>query len=263
MAMSKTNIFEQVFSLQGRTALITGGGTGLGKEFALTLSAAGASVILAARRVEKLRETATLIEQQGGKVMTVAMDVTNSDSVRQAFVQIGTDNPADILVNNAGIIGTPSLLEMDEAEWNQILATNLTGSWLVAKEFVPALVKTARPGSIINIASLLAVSAQKGTAPYAASKAGLIQLTRSMAIEWARYGINVNTIMPGYYATEISEDFLTTDGGKQLVKRVPLRRLGNPSDLRGAILLLASNASAYMTGSVVTVDGGHSMPQPL
>jgi NAD(P)-dependent dehydrogenase (short-subunit alcohol dehydrogenase family) len=256
-------ILEQVFSLQGRTALITGGGTGLGKEFALTLSAAGARVILAARRVDKLRETAALIEGEGGQVMTVAMDVTDAASVRQAFAQIGTDSPADILINNAGIIGTPSLLEMSEAEWNRILATNLTGSWLVAKEFVSALVSKTQAGSIINIASLLAVSAQKGTAPYAASKAGLIQLTRSMALEWARYGINVNAIMPGYYATEISEDFLTTDAGKQLLKRVPLRRLGNPADLRGVILLLASSASAYMTGSVITVDGGHSMPQPL
>jgi len=261
--MSDVKIIEQLFSLQGRTALITGGGTGLGKEFALTLSAAGANVILAARRVEKLRETATLIEQQGGKVTTVAMDVTDADSVLQAFEKISAEMPADILVNNAGIIGTSSLLELGEEEWSQILATNLTGSWRVAKAVASALVAAKRPGSIINIASLLAVSAQKGTAPYAASKAGLIQLTRAMAIEWARYNINVNAIMPGYYATEISEDFLQTAAGQQLVKRVPLRRLGDPADLRGAILLLASKASSYMTGSVVTVDGGHSMPQPL
>jgi len=253
---------EQLFSLQGKTALVTGGGTGLGKDFALTLSAAGASVILAARRVEKLRETAAMIEQQGGKALTIAMDVTDAGSVQHAFAQLGDVTP-DILVNNAGIIGTPSLLDMTEAEWNQILATNLTGSWLVAKAFVLALIAAKRPGSIINIASLLAVSAQKGTGPYAASKAGILQLTRSMAIEWARYGINVNAIMPGYYATDIAEDFLHTAAGQQLVKRVPLRRLGNTADLRGAILLLASPASSYMTGSVITVDGGHSMPQPL
>lgn len=256
-------IFDEVFSLKGRTALVTGGGTGLGKEFALTLAAAGADVILAARRIDKLHETAAMIKQRGGNASVVPLDVTDPGSVQALFETRAPHTVIDILINNAGIIGTPSLLDMSEEEWQRIVDTNLTGSWRVAREFTARLIAKKQPGSIINIASLLAVAAQKGTGPYAASKAGLIQLTRSMAIEWARYGITANAIMPGYIATDIAEDFLHTEAGQQMQKRIPLRRLGKPQDLRGVILLLASAASSYMTGSVITVDGGHSLPQPL
>jgi NAD(P)-dependent dehydrogenase (short-subunit alcohol dehydrogenase family) len=256
-------IFDELFSLKGRTALVTGGGTGLGKEFALTLAAAGADVILAARRIDKLHETAAMIKQRGGHASVVPLDVTDPGSVQALFETRAPHTVIDILINNAGIIGTPSLLDMSEEEWQRIVDTNLTGSWRVAREFTARLIAKKQPGSIINIASLLAVAAQKGTGPYAASKAGLIQLTRSMAIEWARYGITANAIMPGYIATDIAEDFLHTEAGQQMQKRIPLRRLGKPQDLRGVILLLASAASSYMTGSVITVDGGHSLPQPL
>jgi len=254
---------ESLFSLKGKTALITGGGTGLGRDFARTLAAAGAKVILAARRLEKLEQTVAEITAAGFDATALALDVTDRASVDALFARCAQSGVIDILVNNAGIIGTPSLLDVSEEEWNLIINTNLTGSWRVARGFVTQLSAAKRGGRIINISSLLAVSAQKGTAPYAASKAALLQLTRSMAIEWARYGINVNAIMPGYFATEISEDFLQSDVAVALQKRIPLRRLGDPADLRGALLLLASPAGAYMTGSVVTVDGGHSMPQPL
>ena len=257
------NSIESLFSLKGKTALITGGGTGLGRDFARTLAAAGAKVILAARRLEKLEQTVTELAAAGFDASALTLDVTDRTSVDALFARCAQIGVIDILVNNAGIIGTPSLLDVSEEEWHLIINTNLSGSWRVARGFVTQLSAAKRGGRIINISSLLAVSAQKGTAPYAASKAALLQLTRSMAIEWARYGINVNAIMPGYIATDIAEDFLQSDVAVALQKRIPLRRLGDPADLRGAMLLLAAPAGAYMTGSVVTVDGGHSMPQPL
>ena len=254
---------ETLFSLRGKTALITGGGTGLGRDFARVLAMAGAKVILAARRLDRLEQAVAELNADGFEASAVALDVTDRASVDALYARCAQTGVIDVLVNNAGIIGTASLLDASEEEWQLIVNTNLTGSWRVARGFVAQLLAAGRGGRIVNISSLLAVSAQKGTAPYAASKAALLQLTRAMAIEWARYGVNVNAIMPGYFETEISADFLQTGVAAALQKRIPLRRLGQPADLRGAMLLLASAAGDYMTGSVVTVDGGHSMPQPV
>lgn len=153
----------------------------------------------------------------------------------------------------------PTLLEVSESVWEPVQETNLKGAWLVATEAVRRMIRDEVAGSIINIASVLGVAVQKGTGPYSASKAGLLQLTRNMAVEWARHNIRVNAIAPGYYATDLAEHFLERLTGKAMLKRIPQRRLGNPEDLTGAILLLASDASADMTGSVITVDGGHSL----
>lgn len=250
---------SDIFNLEGQTALITGGGTGLGKLFATVLAEAGATVILCARRTDNLEQTAETINQNGGKAHCIPMDVTSASSVKSAFIEAKAIGPVTVLVNNAGTIAKPSLLELSEEEWDQVVDTNLKGAWLVAREACRYMTQQEHSGSIINIASILGTAIQKGTGAYSASKAGLLQLTRTMALEWARYDIRVNAIAPGYYQTELADDFLESPFGQSMLKRIPQRRLGKPEDLAGAILLLASQASAYMTGSVLTVDGGHSL----
>jgi NAD(P)-dependent dehydrogenase (short-subunit alcohol dehydrogenase family) len=248
-----------LFGLNGKTALITGGGTGLGRQFAMTLSQAGARVILSARRVERLEETAGWIREHGGEAHCIPMDVSHAATVDAAIARAAAIAPLDILVNNAGVAAEPMLLDLDESEWDSVLDANLKGAWLVARAVAREMVEKSTPGSIVNIASVLGSAVQKGTGAYAASKAGLLHLTRAMAVEWARHGIRVNAIAPGYYRTDMAEGFLESEAGARMIKRIPRRRLGNPEELAGALLLLASDASSYMTGSVVTVDGGLSL----
>jgi NAD(P)-dependent dehydrogenase (short-subunit alcohol dehydrogenase family) len=164
-----------------------------------------------------------------------------------------------VLVNNAGVAADKSLLETSEDEWDLLMDANLKGAWLVARAAAGTMIANDTGGTIVNIASILGSAVQKRTGPYAAAKAGLLHLTRAMALEWARHGIRVNAIAPGYYRTDMAADFLDSAAGQQLRKRIPQRRLGNPEELDGAILLLASGASSYMTGSVITVDGGLSL----
>jgi NAD(P)-dependent dehydrogenase (short-subunit alcohol dehydrogenase family) len=248
-----------LFDLSGQTALITGGGTGLGRQFANVLSKAGASVILCARRIDKLEETAEEINQSGGNAMCVAMDITNETQIAAGFDAAKGFGGVSILVNNAGTVAEPTLLELEESEWDKVLDTNLKGAWLVAREAARRMIEAGTGGSVINIASILGSAVQKGTGPYSASKAALIHMTRVMALEWAKYSIRVNAIAPGYFATDMASDFLETEVAQKMIKRIPQRRLGGLEDLSGAILLLASGASAYMTGTTITVDGGHSM----
>lgn len=252
-------MIDSIFNLAGKTALITGGGTGLGRHFAKVLSEAGATVILCARRVEKLQQTADEITGAGGKAFCYPMDVTDAASIAAAFEQAASHGVVSILVNNAGTVAEPSLLRLDEETWDGVQATNLKGAWMVAKEGVSRMVAAEEAGTVINIASILGTAVQKGTGPYSASKAALLHLTKNMAVEWARYGVRVNSIAPGYYATDMAEEFLESQAGQTMLKRIPQRRLGNVEDLSGAILLLSSSASAYMTGSCITVDGGHSL----
>lgn len=249
-----------LFDLSGKNALITGGGTGLGRHFAEVLSRAGATVILCARRVDKLQQTVDAINADGGRAFCYPMDVTSQSSIADAFEQAAVHGAVDVLINNAGTVAEPSLLKLDEATWDGVQATNLKGAWMVAKEAVNRMVAAGIPGRVINIASILGVAVQKGTGPYSASKAALLHLSENMAVEWARYGVTVNSIAPGYYATDMAEDFLESPKGQALIHRIPQRRLGSLQDLSGAILLLASDASAYMTGSCITVDGGLSLP---
>jgi NAD(P)-dependent dehydrogenase (short-subunit alcohol dehydrogenase family) len=250
---------KDIFDLSGRLAVITGGGTGLGRQFAFTLARRGATVVLCARRVDKLEQTAQEIRQQGGIAHCVPMDVTDAASIAAAFQTIAQFGVPAVLINNAGSASGPMLLNLDEALWDQVLDVNLKGAWLVAREAAKYMSDKGAGGSIINIASILGSSVQKGTGAYAAAKAGLLHLTRAMALEWARYGIRVNAIAPGYYRTDIAADYLDSDAGQALLKRIPQRRVGNLEDLDGTIVLLASDASQYMTGSVVTVDGGLSL----
>ena len=253
-------IHHELFDLQNETALVTGGGTGLGQGFARTLAAAGATVLVCARREEKLAETVEMIKQAGGDAHALPLDVSSVDSIQACLTQAAGISPITVLVNNAGV-GTDRLLkDMPESMWDLALDTNLKGCWLLSREVVKDWIARDSGGSIINIASVLATHAQLGTGAYAAAKAGLVHLTKAMACEWARHGVRVNAISPGYYQTELAGEFLSSDYGKKLIKRIPQRRLGQLGDLDGAILLLASKASAYMTGSIINVDGGLSVP---
>jgi len=246
------------FDLSGRVALISGASSGLGRHFALTLAGAGAKVVLAARRSEPLHALAEQIEGQGGAALPLTMDVTETESVSGGFAAAADRlGPITVVVNNAGVVNADAALDLKERDWDRIVNTNLKGAWLIAQEAARRLVGHGVGGSIINIASILAFRVAGTMAPYAASKAGLMHLTRVLALEWARHGIRVNAIAPGYVETELNREFFATDAGQAMIKRIPQRRLGKPEDLDGALLLLASDASRYMTGSAIVVDGGH------
>lgn len=247
-----------MFDLTGKRALVSGGGTGLGRQFALTLAGAGAEVVLAARRRDPLEATAAEIRGSGGVADCIALDVTDATTVDAAFA--GPVGRVDVLVNNAGAAGPGSLLEMTEDTWDRVLDVNVKGAWLLARAVARQMIERKSGGSIINVASVLGVVVQKWTANYPASKAALLHLTRAMALDWARYGIRANALLPGYFATEMSAAYLDTEPGQAMLKRMPMRRLGEPAELGGALLLLASDASKYMTGSSITVDGGLSIP---
>jgi NAD(P)-dependent dehydrogenase (short-subunit alcohol dehydrogenase family) len=214
---------------------------------------------LSARRLDKLEETVAMIKEAGGDAHAVPMDVSSQDSVASALDACLDIGPITVLVNNAGVVSGSMLLDLEDAEWDTVVDTNLKGAWMVARAVAKQMAKQDSGGSIINIASVLGSSVQKGTGPYSAAKAGLIHLTRAMALEWARFQIRVNAIAPGYYRTDLAQGYLDSEQGRQLLKRIPQRKLGKPEELDGAILLLASSASSYMTGSVVTVDGGLSL----
>lgn len=248
---------DTLFSLTGRVALVTGASGGLGRHFARVLHGAGARVALAARRPDSVAaDVATL----GDRAMAVALDVTADGSITAALDAVQARfGMVDLLVNNAGIAATKPLLEHDAAEWDRVMAVDLRGAFLAAQETARRLVAAGQGGAIVNIASILAARVIPGVASYSAAKAGLVHLTRQMAVELARHRIRVNAIAPGYVETDINRGFFDTDAGKAVIKRIPQRRLGTVGDLTGPLLLLASEAGAHMTGSVVTVDGGHSI----
>ncbi|AWB07459.1 2-deoxy-D-gluconate 3-dehydrogenase (plasmid) [Azospirillum humicireducens] len=244
--------------LTGRTALVTGASSGLGRHFAGVLAKAGARVALAARRTDALAETKAAIEAGGGTALVVAMDVTDSGSVSAAVAQAWDGlGRIDILVNNAGVTATSPFLDMSEEEWDRVIETNLTGCARVARAVARRMRDDEQGGSIVNIASILGMRVAGHVSSYIAAKGGLVHLTKAMALELARHGIRVNALCPGYVETELNADFFACDAGKALVKRIPQRRLGRLADLDGPLLLLASDAGAYMTGSVLAVDGGH------
>ncbi|MDP6181395.1 MAG: SDR family oxidoreductase [SAR86 cluster bacterium] len=244
-----------IFDLSGKVALITGASSGLGRHFSKTLSEAGATVILSARRMDNLVE---LQKELNGKSHIFSLDVTSTESVKKLFEEIKKEfGSADILVNNAGVNDTRKFKDLDEQSWNYVLETNLNGAYRVAKTFTDLLLEQKKPGSVINIASILGLRVGLNLTSYAAAKAGLVQLTKSMALELARSGIRVNAIAPGYILTEINDDFFKTEDGLSYIKSIPMNRLGLESELDGLLLLLASDASSFMTGSIIPVDGGH------
>ena len=240
--------------LSGKSALITGASGGLGLHFAKVLARQGASVTLAARRAEALEAGRKEIVDAGGRAEVLALDVADAGSVGDTFARLP---PFDIVVNNAGISGAGRAMDLSERDWDAVMDVNLKGAFLVAQAAARAMKEGRRGGSIVNIASIAGLRVAGDLSAYAASKAGLIQLTKALALEWARFGIRVNALCPGYIETDINRDFFATPAGEAMVKRIPQRRLGRPEDLDGALLLLASDAGRYMTGSVIAVDGGH------
>ena len=252
------------FFLAEKVAIVTGASSGLGRHFAVALARAGAKVALGARRVDRLQEVVAEIEGFDGRALAVALDVTDSDSVREAVAAAETElGPISILVNNAGISGgAKPALEVEEAEWLSVIDVNLNGVWRMAQEVAKHMVRLGHGGSIINIASMLGLVAVPYIPAYCASKAAVVNLTRALAVELARHDIRVNAIAPGYFESEMTHDFLGSAEGRSMIDQIPQRRSGNPAELDGALLLLASDASSYMTGSVITVDGGHTLVIP-
>ena len=246
------------FDLSGKAAIVTGASSGLGRHFATTLARAGARVALMARRAERLAAACREIEGFDGRAVPIVLDVATGASIREAVAAAETElGPIAVLVNNAGIAVTKPVLEVADEDWEQVMEVNLRGAWRMAQEVARHMVRLGHGGSIINIASITAFRVAGQLATYAASKAALVQLTNAMALELARHGIRVNALAPGYIETEMNRAFFASPAGQAMIKRIPQRRLGRPEDLDGALLLLASDASAYMTGSTIVVDGGH------
>lgn len=240
--------------LSGKSALITGASSGFGAHFARLLAASGARVIVAARRADRLAALVEEIEAQGGTAAAIALDVADPESIAAAVEQAG---PVDILVNNAGVSLGKSTLKYDAADVDYIVNTNLKGAFLMATAVARGMRERGTGGSIINIASILGVRPGLHQTVYAMSKAGVIQMTRQLGLEMARHNIRVNAIAPGFFHTELTGEFLETERGQRLVRAIPMQRLGQYPDLDGPLLLLACDASRFMTGSVIAVDGGH------
>ena len=258
--MSDAAIAVPSFDISGEVVLVTGASSGIGRHFAQVLAAAGAKVAAAARRAEPLSELARDIESRGGMCLPLACDVTKQDSIREAIANAEDRlGPLSVLVNNAGVVVSKPLFEHSEADWDHVVDTNLKGAWLAARDFAHHLVERKRPGRIINIASVLGFRTIGQVPAYCAAKAGLIHLTHVLAMELARHRILVNALAPGYVETDFNREFFKTEAGQRLISRIPLKRIAQSEDLDGALLFLVSPASAYVTGAVISVDGGHGV----
>ncbi len=254
------DLFSQLFSLSGKVAVLSGASTGIGRHLAGTLAAAGAKVLLGARSTAKLEERVEEIRATGGDAHAVPLDVSDLQSV-VAFFDAAESRfgGVDILVNNAGVeAGAHTYATLDDASWDTVIDTNLRGVWWMTRELTRRVIAQRRSGAVVvNISSITSERTTKGIFPYAVSKAGVNQATRVMALEGAKHNIRVNALAPGYIYTNVSKALLDSDIAPEFVRRIPQRRLGEFADLDGPLLLLASDASRYMTGSIVVVDGGH------
>lgn len=247
----------EAFSLSGKTALVTGASSGLGRHFAGVLARAGARVVAAARRLDRLEALVNDIRAEGGEAIVVPLDVTRPESVAQAFdAAEAAFGPVTVLVNNAGVPSNTFFTKLTESDWRQVMDVNLDGVFRVGQEAARRMISVGEGGSIVNVSSVLGLGVLKAVAPYAASKAAVIQLTKAMALELSRDRIRVNALAPGYVVTELNDSFLASESGKKLLSRVPFGRAADLKELDGPLLLLASDAGSYMTGSVLVVDGG-------
>lgn len=248
------------FSLQGRVALVTGAGSGLGAHFAHVLAEGGARVVCVARRLERVEAVAAAIHEQGGEAMACMMDVTDCESIRLAFDAVEREfGTIDVLINNAGLSDPAPFEEMTRMQWTSLLDANLSGPFFVAQEMARRLIAAGQPGSIINIASILGQLARYAFLNYGTTKAALIHLTQAMALDLMPHSIRVNAIAPGFFPSEMTNPFYESEAGLKEIAGLPPQRLGRHEELDGPLLLLASQASSYMSGSVVTVDSGHSI----
>jgi 3-oxoacyl-[acyl-carrier protein] reductase len=248
---------SELFDLSGHVALVTGASSGLGMRFAEVLAENGAAVVLVARRTDRLAATKARIEAAGGQAIAIGADVLDRAAMAQAFVEaekmFGT---VTLLVNNAGVAHSGRALELPAEEWRRILSTDLDAVFFWAQEAARRMIAAGRQGAIVNIASVLGFGVSKGTAAYATAKAGVVQLTKALALELAYKGVRVNAIAPGWFVTEINRDFLLSEKGAAMTREIPVGRFGEDGDLDGVLLLLASNAGRYITGATYVVDGG-------
>jgi NAD(P)-dependent dehydrogenase (short-subunit alcohol dehydrogenase family) len=246
-----------MFDLKGRVALVTGASSGLGAQFSHALADNGAAVALVARRADRLKSLKDEIEGKGGKAIAVEADVTDSAAMARAFdaaeKAFGT---VTILVNNAGIAHGGRAVEMPAEEWRKVLSTNLDAVFFCAQEGARRMLAAKKQGAIVNIASVLGLMVAKGAVAYAAAKAGVVQVTKALAVELAFKGVRVNAIAPGWFVTEMNDDYLASEAGDKIKREIPMGRFGKAGELDGALLLLASDAGSYITGATLVVDGG-------
>ncbi len=249
-------------NFKGKVALVTGASSGLGARFAKVLADAGATVVLAARRTDRLKELRAEIESAGGAARLVTLDVTDHASIKAAIAHAETEaGPIDILVNNSGVSTTGKLVDVTPEDYDFVFDTNTKGGFFVAQEVAKRMIlrskaEPSRQFRIINIASVAGLRVLSQIGVYCMSKAAAVQMTKAMALEWGRYGINVNAICPGYIETEINRDYFASEGGKKLIDVLPRKRVGKPEDLDGLLLLLSSDESRFINGAIMTADDG-------
>ncbi len=254
--------------LSGRVALVTGASSGLGTQFAKTLASAGAAVVLAGRRIERLKTLRAEIQGNGGDAQVVELDVTDRDSIKSAVAHAETEmGTIDILINNSGVSTTQKLVDVTEDDYDYIFNTNTRGSFFVAQEVgkrMLARAKGSAPGTftggrIVNIASMAGLKVLGQIGVYCMSKAAVVHMTRAMALEWGKHGINVNAICPGYIDTEINHHHWQTEQGKRLIDMLPRKRIGNPQDLDAVLMMLCANESHFINGAVIQADDGFAL----
>lgn len=250
------------FDMTGKVAIVTGGATGIGRGIAEGLADAAADIVIASRRLEKCEEACEEISKRTGvKTLPHRCDITNKHEIHALVDDVVKEfGHIDILVNNSGIGGSEKpILEMVEEDWDNAMDTNLKGVFTLSQAVVRKMCERGKGGKVINVASIGALVAFPNMSAYCASKGGCMQLTKVMALEWARYNIQVNAILPGYFDTPLNKDFFSTDIGQKIIKQhIPMRRLAQIEEVKGAAILLASEASSFMTGSAIVIDGGHS-----
>ncbi len=249
----------EVFNLTGKLALVTGGGSGLGRIMSLALSDAGAEVIVTGRRTDKLESVVKEIEQKGGNSFSLDLDVQDETSIESCLDKIKCmKRNVDILVNNSGISGSSWAVEQEVSDWDAVINTNLRGTFLMCREVGKTMIER-KCGVVINVASVAGIIGIQKLAAYSSSKGGIIQLTKTLSQEWAKFGIRVNALAPGYFLTDINKDYFSTESGKKMIKNhIPLNRLGVADELSGSVIFLASDASRFMTGATLAIDGGQS-----